>query len=150
MIVKKIIILFIGCLLTLSSCNKAKSKSEESTVNPSETSSDGAGQVPGITDESEITFDADNYDFKEIKKGDKVTHEFKFTNTGKKPLVISEVRPSCGCTTPEYTKEPVFPGKKGFITVTFDSSNFDGAVLKTIAVSGNFKTKVIQFQAKIK
>lgn len=144
-----VVFLIVGLLITFS-CNKKKSsqKQIESTLQ-NNTQNNRSHEVPKITEESVIKFIEDTYDFKDIKKGEKVTHIFKFTNIGKRPLLISEVRPSCGCTTPKYTKEPVYPGKKGEVTVTFDSSNFEGEVVKIIAISGNFETKLIKFQAKV-
>src|SRR5689334_6348391 len=55
------------------------------------------------------------HDFGKIKLGVPVTHEFKFTNTGKTPLIITNVQASCGCTTPSWTKDPVPPGGSGYI-----------------------------------
>ncbi|MDH6251161.1 hypothetical protein M2347_000888 [Chryseobacterium sp. H1D6B] len=78
-----------------------------------------------------------NFDFGKIKKGDKVQHVYEVTNTGTNPLVISEVKPGCGCTAPDFTKEPILPGKKGKITLHFDSSSFDGNVQKYADVFAN-------------
>src|SRR5690349_5484799 len=60
-----------------------------------------------------------SFDFGNIKKGDKVEHVYEVTNTGTNPLVISEVKPGCGCTAGDFTKEPILPGKKGKITLHF-------------------------------
>src|SRR5690606_9919822 len=57
------------------------------------------------------------YTFGEAKEGDKVTHEYAFTNTGKTPLIISSVNASCGCTTPNYPKQPIKPGESAKIEV---------------------------------
>jgi len=54
-----------------------------------------------------IALSENNFDFGKIKKGDKVEHVYEITNTGKNPLVISEVKPGCGCTAPDFTKEPI-------------------------------------------
>ncbi|ANF51135.1 hypothetical protein A0O34_11690 [Chryseobacterium glaciei] len=78
-----------------------------------------------------------SFDFGKIKKGDKVEHVYEVTNTGTNPLVISEVKPGCGCTVPDFTKEPIMPGKKGKITLHFDSSSFDGNVSKYADVFAN-------------
>ena len=85
-----------------------------------------------------------NYDFGTIKKGSKVNHVYEITNTGKNPLIISEVKPGCGCTAPEFTKEPIMPGKKGKITLSFDSSSFDGAVSKYADVFANVEKAPIK------
>src|SRR5690625_4939798 len=60
-----------------------------------------------------IKFDETNYDFGEMKEGDVVQHEFTFTNTGDAPLKVLKARPSCGCTVPSWSKEPIAPGEKG-------------------------------------
>ncbi|WP_172280782.1 DUF1573 domain-containing protein [Chryseobacterium sp. LAM-KRS1] len=85
-----------------------------------------------------------NFDFGNIKKGDKVEHVYEVTNTGKNPLVISEVKPGCGCTAPDFTKEPILPGKKGKITLHFDSSSFDGNVQKYADVYANVEKSPIK------
>ncbi|WP_223560357.1 DUF1573 domain-containing protein [Chryseobacterium lathyri] len=84
-----------------------------------------------------VALSENNFDFGKIKKGDKVEHVYEITNTGKNPLVISEVKPGCGCTAPDFTKEPILPGKKGKITLHFDSSSFDGNVQKYADVFAN-------------
>lgn len=68
-----------------------------------------------------IKFDNPNYDWGKVNDGEKVTHIFKFTNTGKEPLIISDAKGSCGCTVPQWPKEPIAPGGKGEIKVVFDS-----------------------------
>ena len=92
-----------------------------------------------------------NFAFGKIKKGDKVEHVYEVTNTGANPLVISEVKPACGCTVPDYTKEPILPGQKGKITLKFDSASFDGLVSKQAEVYANVEKSpiVISFSADI-
>jgi hypothetical protein len=85
-----------------------------------------------------------NFDFGKVKKGDKVEHVYEVTNTGTNPLVISEVKPGCGCTVPDFTKEPIMPGKKGKITLHFDSSSFDGNVNKYADVFANVEKAPIK------
>ncbi|AZA78167.1 DUF1573 domain-containing protein [Chryseobacterium sp. G0186] len=91
-----------------------------------------------------IALSESNFDFGKIKKGDKVEHVYEVTNTGKNPLIISEVKPGCGCTAPDFTKEPIMPGKKGKITLHFDSSNFDGNVQKYADVFANVEKAPIK------
>ncbi len=91
-----------------------------------------------------ITFDKLNYDFGEFKEElGSQTYVFKFTNTGAGTLVINNVEASCGCTTPEYTKAPIAPGKSGDIKVTFDPKNRPGPFNKTVTVRSNAKTSVV-------
>jgi len=84
-----------------------------------------------------VALSENSFDFGNIKKGKKVDHVYEITNTGKNPLIISEVKPGCGCTAPDFTKDPIMPGKKGKITLSFDSTNFDGAVSKYADVFAN-------------
>ena len=82
-----------------------------------------------------------SFDFGTIKEADgKVSHTFEVSNTGDMPLVITRVIASCGCTTPEWPKEPVAPGKKAQIKVTFDPAGRPGPFTKTISVYSNGKT----------
>ncbi|MBX7109174.1 MAG: DUF1573 domain-containing protein [Chitinophagales bacterium] len=84
-----------------------------------------------------LTFETTEHDFGKIKEGDKVTYDFHFTNTGKTPLLISAVKASCGCTTPEWPKEPVQPGASEKIKVQYDSKGREGEFSKGIVVTAN-------------
>ena len=98
-----------------------------------------------------IAFSETEHNFGDIKKGEKVEHIYEVTNTGTNPLIISNVKPGCGCTVPDYTKEPILPGKKGKITLHFDSTNFDGAVNKAADVFVNVEKAPVKitFSANI-
>lgn len=88
-----------------------------------------------------ISAEQTSYDFGTIKEADgKVSHTFQIKNQGDKPLVITRVIASCGCTTPEWTKEPIAPGKTGDIKVTYDPAGRPGPFTKTISVYSNGKT----------
>ncbi|WP_294301978.1 DUF1573 domain-containing protein [uncultured Chryseobacterium sp.] len=91
-----------------------------------------------------VALSESNFDFGKIKKGEKVQHVYEITNTGSSPLIISEVKPGCGCTVPDFTKEPIMPGKKGKITLHFDSTNFDGNVSKFADVFANVEKMPIK------
>ncbi|GAA4320550.1 hypothetical protein GCM10023143_34820 [Compostibacter hankyongensis] len=86
--------------------------------------------------DGKVKFKEENIDFGTAKLNKPVTVEFTFTNTGKEPLIIQNAQPSCGCTTPDWTKEPVMPGKKGSIKATYNAATL-GQVNKTVFV--NFK-----------
>jgi Protein of unknown function (DUF1573) len=100
-----------------------------------------AATASNIPDDQKPAFEfvTKEHDFGRIKQGDKVRHNFKFTNVGKSPLVIASVQASCGCTTPNYPKTPVAPGDSGEITVEFDSSGKSGAQMKTVTINSNAK-----------
>ena len=69
-------------------------------------------------------FTTDNHDFGSVKETDgPVTFAFDFTNGGTDPLILKDVHASCGCTTPDWPKEPILPGKKGSIKVTYNPAN---------------------------
>lgn len=88
-----------------------------------------------------ISSDITSHDFGKIKEADgPVSQVFKIKNTGEAPLVITRVIASCGCTTPEWTKEPIAPGKEGDIKITYDPKDRPGAFVKTISVYSNGKT----------
>jgi hypothetical protein len=98
-----------------------------------------------------VALSESSFEFGKIKKGDHKEHTYEITNTGKNPLIISQVKPGCGCTVPDYTKDPIMPGKKGKITLKFDSSNFDGLVNKQAEIYANVEKApmVITFTADI-
>ena len=85
-----------------------------------------------------IAFDITSHDFGKIEEEEgKATFVFNFTNKGNAPMVVSRVQASCGCTTPTWTKEPIEPGRKGSITVTYNPVGRPGAFSKSIAVYSN-------------
>lgn len=84
------------------------------------------------------SFTDESHDFAKINEADgDATFQFTFTNTGGEPLILKNVTASCGCTTPSYSREPVLPGAKGFITVTYHPQNRPGHFSKTITVTSN-------------
>ncbi len=85
-----------------------------------------------------IVFETQEHDFGRIlEQSGEVSTEFEFTNTGKVPLILQNVQASCGCTTPEWPKEPLMPGQQGTIKVAFNPKNRPGPFTKTITVSSN-------------
>jgi Protein of unknown function (DUF1573) len=92
-------------------------------------------------------FEAQNFDFGKIKQGVPVTHEFKFTNKGKVPMVITNVAASCGCTTPDWTKDPIPPNGQGFIKATFNAAAV-GGFNKTVTVTSNVENGFVQLSIK--
>ncbi len=77
------------------------------------------------------------HDFGTIPEGPEVTHYFDFTNTGKEPLIIQNVSASCGCTTPDWPKQPILPGKKGQIKVVYSTERRVGPFTKDIYIQSN-------------
>ncbi|MEN2435151.1 DUF1573 domain-containing protein [Weeksellaceae bacterium A-14] len=83
-----------------------------------------------------ITFEQTTLDYGTIKKGSDGNRTFVVKNTGDKPLIIEKVKPSCGCTTPEWSKEPILPGKTGKIAVHYNT-NLVNPFQKLIEVYSN-------------
>ena len=98
-----------------------------------------------------IEFDKDLHDFGKLIAGEKAVYTFKFRNTGKSDLVISQVKSSCGCTVPRYPREPIGPGEKGEIKVTFDSSGRSGIQNKVITIVTNCQpnSTIIRIKAQV-
>ena len=84
-----------------------------------------------------IKFTEDSYDFGTITEGEVVSHTFEFTNTGEGDLIITEAVTSCGCTVPEWPREPIAPGQKGKIEVKFNSAGKHGLEKKTVTIVAN-------------
>lgn len=101
----------------------------------------GMSQETTVESESltgaKIFFAETSFDFGEITQGDKVEHVFEFENTGTEPLILSDVRTTCGCTAPEWPREPVMPKEKSQIRVIFNSSGKRGQQNKVITVMSN-------------
>ncbi|WP_118976857.1 DUF1573 domain-containing protein [Taibaiella koreensis] len=79
----------------------------------------------------------DAYDFGTVKEGEKVVHVFEFKNAGDQPLQILKVEAGCGCTTPEWPKTPVMPGKSSSIKVTFNTAGKVGPAYKDVTIKSN-------------
>jgi hypothetical protein len=92
------------------------------------------GELSTSKNESSIEWISTEYDFEEVETNKTVEAIFEFTNTGKTPVIITKVAPSCGCTGTKYSKEPVNPGEKATIKVNYRSShagNFNKSIRVT-------------------
>lgn len=101
---------------------------------------------------AEITFKDTFHDFGDILEGQKVEFVYEFKNTGKHELLITNCQAQCGCTVPNWPKQPVQPGESGKIKVIFDSSGKGGVNNKNVTVYANIKeqTKLISFRANVR
>lgn len=97
-----------------------------------------------------ITFDTDVVDYGTIEQGADGMREFKFKNTGKEPLIISNATGSCGCTVPTWPKEPIKPGESSSIKVKYDTKRL-GAINKSVTITSNATeaTKVLRIKGNI-
>lgn len=103
-----------------------------------------AQEEQAMVDGAYITFEEPAHDFGDIFQDDKVEHVFAFENTGTEPLIITNVQTTCGCTAPEWPKEPVMPGHAAEIKVRFDSRGKYGRQNKVISIISNSVAKVNQ------
>jgi archaellum component FlaG (FlaF/FlaG flagellin family) len=110
-----------------------------------------APTATATTSQAEISFEKDIHDFGTIEYAGPGTYEFKFKNTGKEPLIISDAKGSCGCTVPTYPKNvPIMPGASQVIKVTYDTKR-PGNFTKTVTIYSNAKTpeKIITIKGKV-
>lgn len=119
--------------LTFAACENKERKVTSDLLNfPSAENGAVEGDLP------EISFEEVEFNFGKVAVGEKITHAYAFVNKGKADLQISQVTPSCGCTTlKDWPKEPIAPGQSGVITVEFNSAGFSGNIEKTIQVATN-------------
>lgn len=130
----KKIFLPIMCLSILAACTNQNSTGSK---NPTETQEIATVATADTANSPVFKFEKEVYDFGEIKDGEKVTYDFKFKNIGNSPLIISSATATCGCTIPEYPKEPVAPGAEGLIRVVFNSAGKAGMQNKIISITAN-------------
>lgn len=95
-----------------------------------------------------IAFEQEAHDFGTIKQDSENEHVFTFTNTGENPLIIENAKGSCGCTVPEYPKEPIAPGKTGEIKVVYKPGKQKGNQMKTVTLTANTEPSTQQLQIK--
>jgi len=127
-------LLLTGCLaaLFISSCDIRNQDK------PKKSATDQTPQAPEVKlDPTTVQIIDTVFNFNKIKEGEIVEFNYRFKNTGDKPLVISETHASCGCTVPEKPDHPIQPGEIGFIKVKFNSDKRPGEAHKTITVTSN-------------
>jgi hypothetical protein len=141
-------LIFSLLVLALVSCTNTETEGPLGTdVVTNNASADGNadGELP------EMKFEEEVFDFGKITQGEKVSHAFTFKNTGNKNLIISGASGSCGCTVPEWPKEPIKPGGSGTINVVFSSEGKSGMQEKTVTIVTNCEpaTRVIRIKTEI-
>lgn len=141
--------LFIVALIVgMSACNSGKDaevreEARASLENTTVVSPNASGAMASEVEDpfggptTTIEWETKRYDFGDVVSGDKVKNVFKFTNTGDEPLIITDVKASCGCTAPSWPKEPVAPGESAEIEAIFDTAGKSGAQTKSITVTAN-------------
>lgn len=113
------------------------------------TATQTSAAAPAAEAATTIKFKSEVHDFGTLQEGDPAEAEFTFTNTGKKPLIIQNVQPGCGCTTPFWSKDPVAPGKTGVIKAAYGTKGRVGSFNKNITVTSNAGTNVIYIKGTV-
>lgn len=141
-------LLFSFSLLVLISCEDGNDKK---TIDSEDVSNSATADGKSSKDLPEIKFEEELFDFGKITQGEKVNHAFSFKNTGSKSLIITGASGSCGCTVPEWPKEPINPGQSAKINVVFSSEGKSGILEKTITVVTNCEpaTRIIRIKTEI-
>lgn len=147
-IMKKIVLALSAlCMVAFTSCKEdATSKIKSENVSQAAERDAVAGDFPVLT------FDRKEHDFGEIENGTPVETVFTYTNTGKAPLVISDIKSTCGCTVPQdWSREPLEPGASSKFTVKFNGKGAN-KVSKTVTVTANTEagTESVKITAFIK
>ena len=103
-----------------------------------------------VEDKAEFKFEKETHDFGKIPQGKPVSVDFKFTNIGDEPLIISNIESVCGCTVPKYTNTPILKGQTGTITVTYNAAAL-APFSKGLTIRSNAKTpvKVIYIKGEV-
>ncbi|QEC53179.1 uncharacterized protein DUF1573 [Anseongella ginsenosidimutans] len=140
---KVIYLLFVP--IALASCQQKSNNADSGET--SSASTVHAASAEGSTDTAaaaKFEFTAQAFDFGTVEEGEKVTHSYSFTNVGSGSLIIANAQASCGCTVPEWTREPIPPGGTGEIKAVFDSKGRVGKQSKTITVHANTEPSVVK------
>ncbi len=134
-------------LITLGSV----SFGQQVKTTPAPKKDDKPAQAPVNPNAATADFKEESYNFGDVGEGPQITHEFKFTNNGKEPLILSNVKASCGCTTPSWPKDPILPGKEATILVTYNTQGRPGKFTKSITITSNAATpsKVIYINGTV-
>lgn len=119
----------------------------QSTTTPSSSTTAPTEVAPVNPNAGEFAWSEETHDFGTIPQGIPVKHKFEFTNTGKEPIIVSNVQKTCGCTVTEWTKEPVMPGQKGFVLAEFNAAK-EGPFTKAITVQSDAKTPSVKLYFK--
>ena len=157
---KKTILLFgsIALLSTASYAQKsttakpAETKMMSTTATSTTTQTQQAASTaaaPTQNADAHMKFTTEEHNFNTIPEGPSVTYDFNFKNIGKEPIVLSTVQASCGCTTPNWSKEPIKPGETSKITATYNTQGRPGAFTKTITVNSNVGSKVLKISGTV-
>ena len=160
------IVIAVALVATLTSCRDKAAEKRIAELESRLQALEGSGKsttaptptTPAVQPEEKpegplpaLEFENVAHDFGTITEGQKVSYTYKFKNTGAAPLIIQNAQPSCGCTAPDWSREPIPVGGTGFVKAEFDSKGKPGLQNKTITVTSNTwpKTTTLTFKANV-
>jgi hypothetical protein len=145
----KHLVLVVVAAICFAACQNADKQSNEKALSPEQ-------RRNALNDSSKFTtiqwVDSTYRDLGKAKEGEKVEVNYRFKNTGNHNLILSDVQPSCGCTTPEWPKQPIAPGEEGVIKAVFNSEHRVGENMKQITVMANTNpqtTMMLSFRVNV-
>jgi len=160
----KKILLVLAAAITIASCKEADKTAEATTTTSTAPATESSTPAPStaaapqqnVVDPATLTkvewLDGVDRDFGKMKEGENLEVSFRFKNVGDKPLIISNVSASCGCTVPETPKKPYAPGETGVIKASFNSSGKPGSQSKQVNVFANLEPAMttLNFRVEVK
>lgn len=154
----KTLSVMIALVVVLASCGNNKENEKRIAELESKLAEMSSGTTPAAVKAEPETkpegplpifeFPVTEHDFGTINEGDIVEHTFEFTNTGEVPLIIQDAKGSCGCTVPDWSKEPIPVGGKGFVKAKFNSKGKPNVQNKTVTVTANTWPKQTRLRIK--
>lgn len=96
-----------------------------------------------------VSFKNEIHDFGNVQEGPSADYEFTFKNTGKEPIILTNVQASCGCTTPSWSKDPVLPGKTGTVKASYNTVGRPGPFTKSITVTSNAGVRILTIKGNV-
>lgn len=146
------LIVFVGCSTSTTNSGDVISSQPAPVVIPKAPPIPGSGEESQMRPKTKMKFKKMMHDFGRMKEGEKREYDFVFTNTGKEDLVIEDCKGSCGCTVPDWPKEPIKPGQSANINVKFDSDKKEKDQEKSVTITANTEpeiTTVIKIKAYV-
>lgn len=147
------IISLVALIGMMSACKKEKTQEEEKLQEPvaleySEPNAQEAPQEPTVDPATApiLVLEKDTYDLGQVQAGKTVERKITFKNQGKGPLLIKEAKASCGCTVPEFSKEPVAVGQEGTLLIKFTAPAYNTHTTKTVTLQTNTVQGVEEFK----
>ena len=151
-VILSVTLLLLSAGVTFAQHKKNKeNKESQQTIAPTSAVPDNiALSAPATTLKADdMAFSDATHDFGIVPEGPDATCEFTFKNNGHEPIIIEKAQPSCGCTVPQFSKEPVAPGTTGVINVAYHTKGKPNGFTKTITVVSNAGTKVLTIKGTV-